>query len=251
MVSKRTGSKSAFGLFVILTLFLAADIILFFIAGVPRIESAAEQKKWEGLDLLQKYTENRDMAGWLQVEGTNINYPVMRGDAYLYRNFTGSHNDSGSLFVEEDWSGDDMCTLIYGHNMWMYGTMFNQLHRFTEPDFFRGNRTIRFYAIGKGGTSAEKRTYEILFCVRTRVDEWNYAGCRYIRSREGLAAFAEECGRRAVQTWETGEDERGECGQLIVLSTCSYHVRGGKGRLLLVGELTGRTEQTRIDVDQR
>ena len=251
MVGKRTGRENALGLLVILVLFLAADTILFLIAGMPRIEDAVEQKRWEGLNLIEKYHENSDMIGWVQVEGTNINYPVMRGDIYIYRNFSGEYSASGSLFVEEDWSEEDVCTLVYGHNMWMYGTMFNPLHRFAEPDFFRRNRVIKFYTIEEDGESAEKRTYEILFCIRTRVDEWSYAGCRYMCTSEELAAFAEECRNRAIQTWETGKDEEGECGELIVLSTCSYHVRGGKGRLLLVGELTGRTEQTRIDVNQR
>ena len=235
------------GIMTVIILFLAADAFLLLMVGMPRVETAVEQKKWQGLDLLKKYRENNDMVGWLQVEGTDINYPVMRGEAYLYRNFSRENDDSGSLFVEEDWSEQDLCTLVYGHNMWMYGTMFNPLHRFATPGFFRKNRTIRFYAIREGGLSVEKRTYEIAFCIRTRVDEWNYASCRYIRTGEELAAFARECERRAVQKRAGGESVSVESGAFIVLSTCSYHVRGGKGRLLLVGKLTDRTEQTQID----
>ncbi|MGX8774237.1 MAG: class B sortase [Bacillota bacterium] len=245
-MNRRTNRRRAAALLTALILFLAADAALFIIAGMPRAADAAEQKKWEGLDLIAKYRENPDMAGWLQVDGTNINYPVMRGDAYLYRNFRGDQSDSGSLFVEDDWDCGDLCTLIYGHNMWMYGTMFNPLHSFAEEEFFQKNRTIRFYAITDGGESAEKRTYEIICCVRTRVDEWNYASCRYICSEEDLAAFASECRSRAVLKRERGG--RGPDGrrELIVLSTCSYHVSGDTGRLLVVGELTDRTEQTKI-----
>lgn len=251
MRKKKAGRKRAAVLLAFITLFLAADVGLFLIAGAPTVEDAVEQNKWEGLDLLKKYRENTDMAGWLQVDGTKINYPVMRGEAYLYRSFRGDYDASGSLFVEDDWAEEDVCTLVYGHNMWMYGTMFNPLHSFAENEFFTKNREIRFYAVKDAGASAEKRTYKIIFCIKTRVDEWNYASCRYICSDEELTAFAEECGSRAVQRWESAEDFVGECGELIVLSTCSYHVSGGKGRLLLVGKLTDRTEQTRIDVDQR
>lgn len=251
MGKNRTGRNNTAGILTVLLIFIAADVFLFMIAGVPRIENAVEQKEWKGLDLLCKYRDNPDMIGWLQVEGTNINYPVMSGDIYLHRDFGGSYDDAGSLFVEEDWSEDDVCTLIYGHNMWLYGTMFNALHRFIDPGFFRGNRTIRFYAIEQKGVSAEKRTYEILYCIRTRVDEWNYASCRYICSSGELTAFAEECRKRALQAWETDGNTSDGWEELIVLSTCSYHVRGSKGRLLLVGGLTDRTEQTRIDVDQR
>ncbi len=245
------GRKKTAGLLAALIIFLAADAAVFLIAGMPRVESAVVQKQWEGLDLLCKYRENNDMAGWLQVDGTGINYPVMRGDAYLYRNFSGDYDASGSLFVAKDWSCWDRCVLIHGHNMWMYGTMFNPLHSFAEKEFFRRNRSIRFYAVEEEGVSVEKRTYEIICCVRVDIDEWNYAGCRYICDDEGLTAFADECMRRAVQRLESEDEAVYGKADLIVLSTCSYHVSGDSGRLLLVGRLARRTEQTRIDVDQR
>ena len=98
--------------------------------------------------------------------------------------------------------------------------------------------------------SAEKRTYKIICCIRTQVDEWNYASCRKIAVGEDLDAFAAECRSRAIQEW-TAEDTSEQCEGLIVLSTCSYHVRGDRGRLLVVGELADRRAQTRIDVQQR
>lgn len=226
-----------------LLLFLAADALLLWMVSSPGIEDAAVKKEQEGLDLLEKYQENRDMIGWLQVEGTDIDYPVMRGGDYLHRDFHGSYDVSGSLFVEEDWAEESLCTLIYGHNMWMYGTMFHPLHKFAGEDFFRRNRTIEFYVIKDSGRTAEKQTYEIMCCIRTRVDEWNYANCQYICTREKLDAFASECRSRAFRKWET-EDE---CEGMIVLSTCSYHVRDGKGRLLVTGRLKDRKEQTKID----
>lgn len=251
MNEKRESRRHTARILAALLLFLVADVVLFYMAGMPRVESAVQQSAWEGLDLLNKYRENPDMAGWLQVDGTNINHPVMKGDEYLFRNFAGEYDDSGSLFVAEDWSDEDLCTLIHGHNMWMYGTMFHPLHSFADGEFFRRNRTIRFYAVSEGGRSAEKRTYEITCCIRTRVDKWNYASCRNITAGEDLDAFAAECESRAVQK-RNSEDANSEgCGGLIVLSTCSYHVRGDRGRLLVVGELADRRAQTRIDVQQR
>ena len=250
MIKGRTSRRNAARILTAILLFLAADVALFYMAGIPRVETAAQQRAWEGLDLLNKYRENPDMAGWLQVDGTNINYPVMKGDEYLFRNFAGEYDDSGSLFVAEDWTDEDLCTLIHGHNMWMYGTMFHPLHSFADDGFFRRNRTIRFYTVGEDGLSAEKRTYKIICCIRTRVDEWNYASCRKIAGGEDLDAFAAECRSRAVQEW-IAEDTSERCGGLIVLSTCSYHVRGDRGRLLVVGELADRRAQTRIDVQQR
>ena len=251
MMVRGVSRKGAAGILAALVLLLAADASLFFLAWMPRVENAFEQSNWEGLDLLAKYRENTDMIGWLQVDGTNINYPVMGSDDYLFRDFAGNYDEGGSLFVEEDWNVEDKCTVIYGHNMWMSGTMFHPLHSFAEDRFFRKNRKIRFYAITDNGKGAEKRTCEIICCIRTSVDEWNYASCRNICAEEELDAFAAECRRRAVQKWEPEADGTDGSGELIVLSTCSYHVQGDKGRLLVVGELTDRTEQTRIDVKQR
>ena len=238
--------KGIAGLIAALILVLAADTTMLFIVGMPRLENEFIQKEWEGIDLLVKYQENPEMAGWLQVEGTSINYPVMRGEQYLYRDFSRESSVSGSLFVEDDWTSADMCTLIYGHNMWMYGTMFNPLHQFADNAFFRRNRQIKFYVIQDEGRSAEKRTYEILCCSKTSVDKWNYASCQYIGSAEELNRFLSDCKSRAVQK----TDAVFESGQAIVLSTCSYHERGGKGRLLLAGSLTSRTGQRKIDAHQ-
>lgn len=242
----KTGRRRTAELLVLLLLVLAIDGFLFCLMGLPRFEDTEKQKEWAGLDLLKKYQDNHDMVGWLQVDGTGINYPVMRGEKYLYRNFRGQHNASGSLFVEENWEEGDLCTLIYGHNMWMYGTMLHPLHRFEKEVFFRKNRTIRFYVVVEGGRTAEKRTYEIMCCSGTSVDQWNYASCQYICSQEELDAFAEECRARAIR--ERAFD--GPCKEIIVLSTCSSHVRNGKDRLLVVGKLADRKAQTRIDVLQ-
>lgn len=75
------------------------------------------------------------MAGWIQVEGTGISYPVMKGDTYLYKDFEKEHSSSGTPFVEDYWTEDSPITLIYGHNMCMYKTMFNPLHKFKDEEF--------------------------------------------------------------------------------------------------------------------
>ncbi len=242
----RKRKRNIAGLLVVLIILFITDSLILCLTGMPRLENAMEQRYWEGMDLLDKYRENQDMVGWLQIEGTSINYPVMRGEKYLHRNFKKERNASGSLFVEEDWSSECICTLIYGHNMWMYGTMLNPLHKFKEQDCFHRNRKIHFYVIQDSGQSAEKRTYNIICCSKTSIDEWNYASCQYISSAEELRDFLDQCKRRAVQAMDIEYESEGA----IVLSTCSYHVKGGKGRLLVAGIMTGRTDQTKIDMQQ-
>ena len=48
------------------------------------------------------YEENEDMAGWLSVEGTKIDYPVMQGEDdeyYLHHDFYGQESKYGCLYV--------------------------------------------------------------------------------------------------------------------------------------------------------
>ena len=213
---------------------------------MPKAADVNARESWEGTDLLKEYEKNHDLAGWLQVEGTTISYPVMQGEAYLFKDFSGDYDVSGSLFVEDEWAEEDLCTLIYGHNMWMYGTMFHPLCKFTESGFFEQNRRIKFYVIkGREGPagelSAEKRTYEILACIRTSVDEWNFAGCQYISDPQELDRFLDDCRARSLYQREA------DAQNAIVLCTCSYHTKGKTGRLLLVGALRNVKEQTRID----
>ena len=239
---RRRGIGTAVMLLTVVVLTVALGIVTYYLMA-PRVEDAVRQNQWEGIDVLEKYRENADMVGWLQVEGTCINYPVMRGESYLRRDFSGNRSQSGSLFVEDDWDEDDMCTLIYGHNMWMYGTMLNPLHEFTDSGFFGRHRKIKLYVVDEDGLDAEKRTYEIICCVRTRVDQWNYASCQYIFGDDELSGFLEECMDKAVNKRETAAFWE----EAVVLSTCSYHVKGGVGRLLLVGGLVKRESQTRLD----
>ena len=81
---------------------------------------------WESLKAI-----NSDIIAWLQIEGTEISYPVVKGtdnDYYLHHTFEKNYNSAGSIFVEYTNSSDfqDCNTIIYGHNM-RNGSMFGLL----------------------------------------------------------------------------------------------------------------------------
>lgn len=212
---------------------------------LPKGMDIATKHKEEGMDLLKKYEQNHDMIGWIQVEGTNISYPVMKGDRYLYKDFNGESSNSGTPFVENNWKEDDICTLIYSHNMYMYGTMFHQIHEFEDRLFFNKNTKIKFYAIcGNDEKYVEKRTFLVSHCILTQVDEWNFSGCQYIQNNEDLSEYLTECEDRALhkRAWIAANPEK-----IITLSTCSYHVKGHNGRILLVGKLKNVRNQRYLD----
>ena len=109
--------------------------------------------------------QNQDIIGWIQVEGTKIDYPILYDTTYnryyLNHNFKGTNTGYGSIFVLGENAGDftDFNTVVYGHNM-LDGSMFAQLHKFRKKDFFDTNGTIIVY------TPDRKLTYQVFAAYR-------------------------------------------------------------------------------------
>lgn len=85
-------------------------------------------------------TQNKDYRGWLQIDGTNINYPVMQdGDElyYAYHDKDGNSSLTGSIYMSAYNKADlsDDYIVIYGHHM-DNGGMFGNLDKFLDKDFF-------------------------------------------------------------------------------------------------------------------
>ena len=91
--------------------------------------------------------ENEDIIGWIQVDGTKIDYPILYDTTfnryYLNHNFKGTTTGYGSIFVLSENANDftDFNTIVYGHNM-LDGSMFAQLHQFRKKDFFDSHGQI-------------------------------------------------------------------------------------------------------------
>ena len=109
--------------------------------------------------------ENQDIIGWIQVEGTKIDYPILYDTTYnryyLNHNFKGTNTGYGSIFVLGDNTGDftDFNTVVYGHNM-LDGSMFAQLHKFRKKEFFDTHGQIIVY------TPDRKLTYQVFAAYR-------------------------------------------------------------------------------------
>ena len=112
------------------------------------------------IDFESLWETNKDVYAWITVPGTVIDYPILQhetDDSY-YLNYTidGVEGYPGCIYTEHVNSKDftDNNTVIYGHNM-RNGTMFTDLHKFREPDFFADNDTIYIY------TPERQFTYKI------------------------------------------------------------------------------------------
>lgn len=109
--------------------------------------------------------ENEDIIGWIQVDGTTIDYPVLYDTTYnmyyLNHNFKGTNTAYGSIFVLGENASEftDFNTVVYGHNM-LDGSMFAQLHQFRKKEFFDSHGQIILY------TPERKLTYQVFAAYR-------------------------------------------------------------------------------------
>ena len=102
------------------------------------------------LDELKKI--NKDVAGLIKVDGTNIYYPVMQSSDnkdYLRKNINGNYDLNGSIFIDYECRlGKSDNTIIYGHNM-DNENMFSDLVKYNDKEFYEKHRSISLYGDGK------------------------------------------------------------------------------------------------------
>ena len=111
--------------------------------------------------------ENSDIVGWIEIEGTNINYPVLQGkndEYYLTHNYKKEKSQKGSIFLSKDYDlklpSDNL--LIYGHNL-VNGQMFNNLLKYKDKEFYGKHPDIRFT------TEKEDLKFEIFSAFYSKV----------------------------------------------------------------------------------
>lgn len=99
-----------------------------------------DDTKWPDINFDALSEINSDIVGWLYIEGTEINYPVVQGsdnDYYLRHLFDGTYNNAGCLFLDATSESDftEKNNIIYGHHM-KNGTMFYDLMEYKEQSFY-------------------------------------------------------------------------------------------------------------------
>lgn len=114
----------------------------------PFIEEEKIIVDWPQVDFEQLLEINPDVVGWIYIEETEVNYPVVQGsdnDYYLKRLVDGTWNSSGSIFLDASASSDlsDQHSIIFGHNM-KNGTMFSTLMNYKDPAFYEDHPEILF-----------------------------------------------------------------------------------------------------------
>lgn len=174
--------------------------------------------------VLQK--ENPDTAGWIKIEGTQINYPVVQGtdnNFYLNHDFNGKKSASGAIYLDFESQGDfdGRNNILYGHNM-KNGTMFKDLVQYKDEAFFKEHQYFTIYTPEREIRLKAVAAYygEAKPIVRKT---------RFI-SQESFDAFVQAM----LSPCKYAEDVRYPARTLYTLVTCSYEIKDARTFLFAV-----------------
>lgn len=174
------------------------------------------------------YNSNKRLIGWLKIDDTNIDYPVMQCDDnefYLSHNFDSEEDKAGAIFLDCNCDvlkkNDNM--IIYGHHL-TSGRMFSQLGDYEKQSFFEKHQYIQF------DTIYEQRLYQVMFAFRSKVyneDDVVFKYYQFINanSEEEFNSYMLEMNDKSFYetgVWAFYGDE------LLTLSTCDYHEDNGR-----------------------
>lgn len=193
------------------------------------------------IDFTSLWKKNSEIVAWITVPDTKIDYPILqsekRDDFYIHHDVNGNYKYAGSIYMEYCNSSEmsDRVTVLYGHNM-IDGSMFANLHKFENSDFFKKHRYFYIY------TNERKLTYEVVsgynYDNRHLMNSFNFAQdeifsdyLKYIQNPRSTVRNV-----RSKLSHKLSLDDK-----IVTLSTC---LNSGDGRYLLQGVLV-KDELTR------
>lgn len=199
-------------------------------------EEQQQQEKSDKIDVstltvLPEYEtllqQNPDMVGWIKIDDTGIDFPVVQRDNtfYLEHSFEGKENANGCIFVDErcDIVNPTTNTIVYGHNM-KSGMMFGGLKQYLQEGYLDAHKIIQF------STIYEHRQYEIVAVGLSKVQYQDESAYRYYdfidaKSDQEFEEFITNINQLAVfgdANALTKED------RIITLSTCNSYTEDGR-----------------------
>lgn len=176
--------------------------------------------------LLALHRENPDCVGWIKIEGTAIDYPVMyhpsEENYYLHRDFYGEYSANGCLFLSElcnPKASDNL--IIYGHHM-NSGKMFAALDQYKDSGFYLEHPLISY------DTLQGSETYQIfaVFCTPVYTgNDFPYYTFTKAEDAADYQGYIKAVKERSL--YDTGISAVfGD--KLLTLSTCEYSQRNGR-----------------------
>lgn len=173
---------------------------------------------------LPLYELNNDFVGWISIEGTGIDYPVMHTpenhDYYLKHSFEKKWSDYGVPYVDGSCvMGQSNNLVIYGHHM-RNGSMFYDLEKYADFRFWQEHPVIQFDTLEEFGT------YEVIAAFRYNTYHEDFYYHKLTDMDESVfTSYVEKCMERRL--YDTGKTAvYGD--RLITLSTCEYTYENGR-----------------------
>ena len=179
---------------------------------------------------------NPDMRGWLTVEGTNIDYPVVQGEdniRYVNTDVYGNYSLAGSIFLDYRNASDfsDSYCLLYGHHI-TGDVMFGGLINFRDASYFSRHETAILY------TPNQVYTVKLFACLETSAYDGQVFGPGDL-SQEEMEALLARLRTESIQFRDigvTGQD------RILAMSTCTE--AASNSRTIVFGILTALTLTT-------
>ena len=195
----------------------------------PQDSGSTEEEPLTNAEKFARLVErNSDFIGWITIENTNVNFPVMQSspdnkDFYLRHNFDREYDDYGVPYLDEDCTltADARSTnlIIYGHHM-KSGTVFGSLTNYKKASYYDEHPTIEFDTLYGDGT------YEVFGAFAIDVVTGDFPYNTYIDMDETtFNEFVDQVKQRSdVDSGIT--PVYGD--QLLTLSTCEYSTDPGR-----------------------
>lgn len=202
-----------------------------------QVYQAADAKNYEAYIPTEKHTKsfeelqkiNPDIIGWIRVNDTNINYPLLQAeddDTYMNTDAEGKYSLSGSIFLhcanKPDFS--DFNNMIYGHHMEKH-KMFGDVGMFTDKTYFEKHPYGNLFFDGKD--------HGVEFYALIQADAYNeriFSICP--DDPKAKQAYLQEILDNALykRNFEITQNDH-----LVLLITCTSELTNGRN--ILVGKL--------------
>ena len=209
------------------------------------------------------YAANNDVVGWIRINGTSIDYPVLQGNEntnaepeYERRNFYGEKDHRGSIWMDyrnrvaPGANGLSKVTVIYGHHLTSDECIFAELENYMDVEYYKTHPIIEMNTIYKN------YKWKIFACMVTNVDEKDDNGHMFYYwdpyvSDEDTQAFANEVISRSY--FKTPDVDIVSSDKLLCLSTCTYIMNKysyKEMRCVIMARLVRDGESETVDVSK-